>query len=82
MRRLRLLVMASVFVGCSLLGNYDIDGQPCDKSEPNPLLSCLSDAGYVCVAGVCRKDGGVLDAGAKDAGTADAGMMDGGNVGG
>lgn len=89
MRRARLVFFASLFVGCSLLGNYDLEGQPCDKAEPNPALSCLSDAGYTCVSGLCKKgvapgiDAGI-DAGFKDAGAdggADGGS-DGGNLGG
>ena len=70
MRRLRLLVIASLFAGCSLMTKFDQDGQPCDKNEPNPLLSCLSDAGYTCVNGYCKK------------GAVDAGQADGGNLGG
>jgi hypothetical protein len=90
MRRLKFLVLASLFVGCSLMTRYDQDGQPCDKSELNPALSCLSDAGYTCVSGFCKKgtatssDGG-LDAGlGVDSGSPDAGDggTDGGNLGG
>jgi len=85
MRRLRFLVIASLFVGCTLMTKYDPDGQPCDLNEPDPLLSCLSDAGYTCVSGLCKKgtapgtDGGA-DAGRADSGT-DAGR-DGGFDGG
>ena len=74
MRRLRLLFFGSFFVGCSLMTKYDQDGQPCDKSEPNLALSCLSDAGYACVNGFCKKgaassgDGGLVDAGSTDGG--------------
>lgn len=95
MRRLRFLVIASLFVGCSLMTKYDLDGQPCDKNEPNPLLSCLSDAGYSCVNGFCTKGtattdgGGTVDSGGFD-GSFDAGLdagpkdggTDGGNIGG
>ena len=82
MRRLRFLIVASFFIGCSLMTKYDQDGQPCDPKEPNLTLSCLSDAGYVCVGGFCKK--GALppeDAGFKDAGPTDGGK-DGGNLGG
>ena len=86
MRRVRFLFFATAAAGCSVLTTFDIDGQPCDKNEPNPALSCLSDAGFVCVGGFCKKgslpgaaDGG-FDAG-LDAGATDGGA-DGGNVGG
>ena len=88
MRRLRFLVIASLCVGCTLLTKYDPDGQPCDLNEPDPLLSCLSDAGYACVNGLCKKgagkDGGFdggLDSGTVDGGPTDGGK-DGGNLGG
>ncbi|MCA2978544.1 MAG: hypothetical protein INH41_24335 [Myxococcaceae bacterium] len=54
------LVGASVALsaGCSLFGNYELDGLPCDLS-PSAREPCLRDAGYVCVrdggAGVCVK---------------------------
>ena len=73
MRRLRVLLIGSSFAACSLVTTFDVDGQPCDKNEPNPALSCLSDAGYACVNGFCKKgkptgsDGG-LDGGRSDGG--------------
>ena len=77
MRRMRFVVIGSLFLGCSLLGKYDQDGQPCDKNEPNPALSCLSDAGYTCVNGFCKMGTvGLVDAGPTDGG------KDGGNLGG
>jgi hypothetical protein len=82
----RLLFFAVLFAGCSVLTTYDVEGQPCDKNEPNLALSCLSDAGFICVDGFCKKgalpvvDGGFVDAG--DAGKSDAGPSDGGADGG
>lgn len=85
MRRLRFLALGAGLVGCSLATTFDIDGQPCDKNEPNPYLQCLSDAGYFCVNGACKKtspppagDGGTT---ASDAGPKDAGLSDGGAQG-
>lgn len=83
MRRVRFLFLVTAAAGCSVLTTFDIDGQPCDKSEPNPYLSCLSDAGYFCVDGVCKKgDPPFIDAGFKDAGFVDGGGKDGGTDGG
>lgn len=52
----RTFLFATIFAtlsGCSLFGNYDVDGLPCD---PNARRGdeCIPDAGYVCV----RPDGG------------------------
>ena len=83
MRRLRFLALGSGLFACSLATTFDPEGQPCDKAEPNPYLQCLSDAGYFCVGGLCKKtnppagDGGSGGVDAGDAG--DAGSKDGGN---
>jgi hypothetical protein len=51
-----LLLLAAVLAsGCSVLTQFDPEGQPCDLKEPDPALQCLSDAGFSCVAGACRK---------------------------
>lgn len=39
--------------GCSLFGNYDLEGLPCDPGARRGE-ECLPDAGFVCV----RLDGG------------------------
>lgn len=85
MRRLRFLLLGSGFFACSLATTFDPEGQPCDKAEPNPYLQCLSDAGYFCVGGICKKGNPpVSDAGVSDSGTVldggDAGNKDGGNT--
>jgi hypothetical protein len=59
MRALVLLFLAAAVVaGCSLFGNYDLEGLPCDLAAP-PGQQCVADGGYVCVrdggAGVCVK---------------------------
>ncbi len=65
---------------CTLLTQFDPEGQPCDKSAP-PALQCLTDAGYFCnAAGLCTRLGSGVDAG-RDAGT-DAGRSAGGADGG
>ncbi len=79
MRRLRVLVIGTALAGCSLITKFDQDGQPCDKSEPNPALTCLSDAGYACVDGFCKRS---PTSGTQDAGPGLDGGSDGGNVGG
>ena len=83
MRRFRFLALGLGLFGCSLATTFDLEGQPCDKAEPNPYLQCLSDAGYFCVSGVCKKTSPpVSDAGTSDAGTTtDAGLSDGGAQG-
>lgn len=77
MRRLMFCAAVVVFTGCTLMTGFDPEGQPCDKAEPNPYQQCLSDAGYFCVNGLCKKG---ADAGFVDAGTVDAGQADGGNT--
>jgi hypothetical protein len=60
MRALVVLVGLTVLLaaGCSLFGNYDLEGLPCDFAAP-ANQQCLPDAGYVCVrdggSGVCVK---------------------------
>ncbi|MDX2009354.1 MAG: hypothetical protein SFW67_04140 [Myxococcaceae bacterium] len=59
MRALVLLLLAAcVAASCSLFGNYDVEGLPCDLAAP-VNQQCLPDAGYVCVrdggAGICVK---------------------------
>ena len=76
MRRLWMFVFASLGVGCSLITKFDQDGQPCDKTERNPAQSCLSDAGYTCVSGFCKKGPGSGADGGVDAGI--DGGLDGG----
>ncbi len=56
-----LFVAFAVLASCSLFGNYDLDGLPCDPGA-RPGEECLTtpDAGtFVCVkdggAGVCRR---------------------------
>ena len=65
----RLLWLAGVFAGaaCTLLTQFDPEGQPCDTNAPR-ATQCLS--GYHCVAQGCTK-GALTDAGteALDAGT-------------
>lgn len=51
-----LLLVVSLLPGCSLLVDFDLEGQPCDDAG-----MCLQ--GYVCTRGVCtspesRTDGG------------------------
>ncbi|MDP3503240.1 MAG: hypothetical protein Q8S33_23100 [Myxococcales bacterium] len=49
-----ILLASSLFVaGCSLFGNYDVEGLPCDPSARRGE-ECLPDAGFICV----RLDGG------------------------
>ncbi|GEM_PF-2802785 len=76
MRRLRFCAAVVAFTGCSLMTGFDPEGQPCDKAEPNPYQQCLSDAGYFCVNGLCKKATGP----SSDAGFVDAGQPDGGNT--
>lgn len=40
----------TALAGCIFLTQFDPEGQPCD-----PNAQCLTDAGYWCVAGACRK---------------------------
>lgn len=47
------LLAAMVLTACSLFGNYDLDGLPCDPSA-RAGEECVPDAGFVCV----RVDGG------------------------
>ena len=70
MRRLILFVLASAFAGCTLLTAFNPEGQPCDLNQTDVAVQCLSDAGYWCVSGACRKgpppgksDGGSTDGG-------------------
>jgi len=58
-----LLVAFLVVGGCTLLTQFDPDGQPCDEGAFDPAEACLSDAGYWCVNGLCRKTGGPPDSG-------------------
>ena len=44
--------------GCTLLTNFDPEGQPCDVGAPNYADQCVADAGYSCVNGLCTRDGG------------------------
>ena len=69
-----LIVPSALFLGlsaCSLLVDFDPEGQPCDRGQ------CLD--GYVCQNEICVSgegtptDGGRTDAG-SDAGTSDAGF--------
>jgi hypothetical protein len=55
MRALSLALFAAglLAAGCSLFGNYNLEGLPCDPSA-RAGEECLPDAGYVCVCG----DGG------------------------
>jgi hypothetical protein len=55
MRALWVVLIASglVMAGCSLFGNYDVEGLPCDPSARRGE-ECLPDAGFLCV----RLDGG------------------------
>lgn len=50
-----LLVAALLVAGCSLFGNYSLEGLPCDPGAPAGQ-ECLPDAGFVCV----RADGGAV----------------------
>ncbi|MBN8226268.1 hypothetical protein JYK02_01950 [Corallococcus macrosporus] len=76
MRRLSSLIVPSALVlglsACSLLVDFDPEGQPCDRGQ------CLE--GYVCRDEVCVSDDGTPagDAGTTDAGTSDAGTSDAG----
>lgn len=90
--RLRAFVFAALCVSaCSLITNFDPDGQPCDTSAFDPAQECLSDAGYWCVNGFCRKTappgvgGGSATGGGSAAGGGSAvggGSATGGGVGG
>lgn len=56
---LALLIAAGLLAaGCSLFGNYDPEGLPCDVGA-RAGEDCLADAGFVCVrdggAGVCLR---------------------------
>ncbi|MBE2248666.1 MAG: hypothetical protein IAE78_03880 [Myxococcus sp.] len=55
MRALVVLLLATMLfaAGCSLFGNYELEGLPCDASAPQGQ-ECLPDAGFTCV----RVDGG------------------------
>ena len=59
MKRLGTVVAAAALLGaaCSLIVQFDPEGQPCGAA-PNPCLS-----GYACVGGVCTKNGGNLCSG-------------------
>lgn len=66
--------------GCSLLVQFDPDGQPCDQRAASDS-QCLP--GSRCTEGVCvRFDGGLFDGGPQDGGFKDAGASDGGHDGG
>jgi len=56
--------------GCTFLTSFDPEGQPCDPNALRPESECLSDAGYWCVKGACKKGPPPpgLDAGDDDAG--------------
>ena len=62
--------------GCMFLTQFNPEGQPCDPNDSNPITNCLTDAGYWCVKGECRKgpppdttwDGGTDGGGSSDAG--------------
>ncbi|GHG64297.1 hypothetical protein GCM10012319_04610 [Comamonas sp. KCTC 72670] len=87
MRRPLRNLLVSVALGaglsaCSLLVDFDEEGQPCDE-----LFQCLDN--YTCVDNACvplegggdggvRPDGGSGDAGSGDAGSGDAGEPDAG----
>lgn len=94
MRRFFWLAAAGITTGCTLLTQFDPEGQRCDNEG-----QCLFDAGYFCNADkICTKlgrDAGDGDAGAlqqvdagggSDAGDAgsssDAGRTDAGDAGG
>ena len=73
-RRLSSLIVPTALLlglsACSLLVDFDPEGQPCDQGK------CLE--GYVCQDQVCVSgDGTTTDAGSTDAG-ADAGSTDAG----
>ncbi len=51
------LLFGLVAAGCTLLTSFDPEGQPCDPAARGND-QCLSDAGYVCVGGVCTRDAG------------------------
>jgi len=76
-----LLALCLGLSACSLLVDFDEEGQPCDERN-----QCLE--GYVCRDDACVKDDspGRPDAGGGDAGTSDAGSdagsSDGGDDGG
>jgi hypothetical protein len=71
-----LLAVVALLSACSLLVDFDPEGQPCDAKN-----QCLSD--YACFDGGCisspgtRPDGGATDGG-TDGGTRDGGTKDGG----
>ncbi|RKG95765.1 hypothetical protein D7V97_36695 [Corallococcus sp. CA053C] len=74
-RRLSSLIVPSALLlglsACSLLVDFDPEGQPCDQGK------CLE--GYVCQDQVCVSGDGTptdagVDAGTSDAGTTDAGV--------
>ena len=87
-----LLFLALFVTGCTLLTNFDPDGQPCDYGSFRPEEQCLSDAGYWCINGFCRHasgpqdsgnnfppdDSGTMDSGNPDSGPGDGGKNDGG----
>lgn len=51
-----LLLVVSLLPGCSLLADFDLEGQPC-----NDAGMCLQ--GYVCSRGVCHSNEGGTDGG-------------------
>lgn len=55
MRALGIVLFAAglLTAGCSLFGNYNLEGLPCDPSA-RAGEECLPDAGFVCA----RVDGG------------------------
>lgn len=52
---LALILAAGFAAGCSLFGNYNPEGLPCDPGAPIGQ-ECLPDAGFVCA----RVDGGAF----------------------
>ena len=79
----RALLFASLcFAACSLITNFDPEGQPCDTAAFDPAQECLSDAGYWCVNGICKKTAPPLGVGGGSFGGGSAGGGAGGGGGG
>ncbi|WP_224366817.1 hypothetical protein [Hyalangium versicolor] len=77
MRSQRLLWLFStvaVLSACSLLSDFDPEGQPCDSQG-----QCLED--YACVDGKCVSSPGAVPDGGRDGGT-DGGTDGGADAGG
>jgi hypothetical protein len=76
-RTLVAVAVAAAFAlagSCTLITNFDPEGQPCDNAEADPSLKCLTDAGYHCdpTTLLCTKKG-TAGTGGGDAGS-DAGI--------